>query len=206
VEEGVHTVLVFQIGGEQMGREIEFYMMAEDRDAFLDVARDGGPTVVIERDSNSEVMRPLQNADLNPYKTLCLWNSDFLPQVSRKWVPEADCYRVDTLHNPILEFMPSIQTTWKRHAALGQGRLFVEFEAPAENGPGKAADFQNLYERLEGWLRKNYRRNTAKWGGYVGPAAYEFFNGGGYFLPSVKPPTKVFLAEMAKQHGSKASR
>ncbi len=179
-----------------MGREIQFYMMAEDRDAFLDVARDVGSTVVIDRDSNSEVMRPLGNAELNPYKTLCLWNRELLPEVAREWVPEADCYRIDTLRNPILEYTPSVQTAWKRHAALGQGRLCGEFEAQV----GKAAEFQRWYDGLVEWLRKNYRESRVR-GGYVGPAAAEFFEKGGYFLPRVRPrQNKVWVAEMAKQH------
>jgi hypothetical protein len=189
-----------------MGRQIHFYMMSDDRDAFLNAIRDESSTVVIEKDSNSEVLRPLMSAELNPYKTLCLWNRELLPEISREWVPAADCYRVDTLRHPILEFVPSIQTTWKRHAALGQGRLFGEFDGSAGNGLGMAADFQKWYERLERWLRKNYRKSPVQWGGWVGPEAYEFFKDGGYFLPSVKPQSKVLLAGMAEQHGSSKRR
>lgn len=180
-----------------MGRQIHFYMMAADRDAFLDLIRDSSATVVVDRDSNSEIVRHLENANLNPHKTLCLWNRDYLSQVERKWIPEADSYRLDTLHNPILEFVQSFQTTWKRNAALGQGRLFGDFDAHL----GKPADFQKWYERVGRWMRKNYRKSPAQWGGYVGPAAYEFFKDGGYFLPNFKPPqTKTWLAQMAKQH------
>jgi hypothetical protein len=101
---------------------------------------------------------------------------------------------------PVLEFTPSLTTTWEGKPALVQGRLYGIFE-------GKSAEFEKWYESLVRWIRQNYQKNPRGTGGYVGPAAYDFYNKGGYLLPQFRPPrTQVWLAEIGKQHSrSKAT-
>jgi hypothetical protein len=66
--------------------------------------------------------------------------------------------------------------------------------------------FEKWYETLVRWIRKNYGKNPASSTGYVGPAAFEFYEKGGYLLPQFLPPkTKEWLTEISTQHSS-ASR
>jgi len=88
-------------------------------------------------------------------------------------------------------------TNWEGKPALVQGRLYGIFDLYL----GKPPEFEKWYETLVRWIRKNYRKSPTSMGGYLGPAAYEFYNEGGYLLPQFLPPrTEVWLAELDKQH------
>ena len=181
-----------------MGRQIQFYMLPEDRSDFLRVIQERNSTVVVLRDSDSSDIEPI-GEDFGAGKTLCVWNRKLLSNLERKWIPDPGYYRVDTLKAPILEFTPSFTATWQGKPALGQGRLFGNFEPYL----GKPEEFGKWYESLVHWIRQHYRKNPASTGGYVAPAAYEFYEHGGYLLPNFLPPkTKEWLAEIGKQHAS----
>lgn len=186
-----------------MGRQIHFHMLPDDQNAFLRLVRERDLISVIARDSDFAQVQLAADPDIGSDKTLCLWNREILPHLERKWIPEPGYYRVDTLKAPILEFTPSFTATWEGKPALGQGRLFGNFEPYL----GKLQAFEKWYESLVRWIRQNYQKSPASTVGYVGPAAYEFYKGGGYLLPNILPPkTKEWLAEIGKQHlQSKAS-
>lgn len=175
-----------------MGRQIHFYMLPEDQIAFLRHIQERDPIVIAPRDSDSAAIIPVAEFKIDPNKILCLWNRSLLSDVEREWVPKPGYYTLDTLHNPIVEFTPSFTATWERKPALGQGRLYSIFD-------GKPPEFEKWYESVARWIRTNYQKNPTSMGGYVGPAAYEFYQSGGYLLPNFLPPrTKVWLDEIGK--------
>lgn len=177
-----------------MGRQIHFHMLPEDRDAFLGFAQKHDPVAIILRDADSSEVKPVADIDAGGGKSLCLWNRKLLPLLERKWIPDPGYYRVDEFGMPILEFTPSITTTWEGKPALVQGRVYGIFEE-------KPAEFEKWYDSLVRWIRKNYQKNPTGTSGYVGPAAYDFYNKGGYLLPQFRPPrTEIWLAEIGKQH------
>lgn len=179
-----------------MGRQIHFYMLAEDQNAFLRVVQERDPVVIIARDSDSAEVQ-LADPDTGPDKTLCLWNRKLLPHLKRKWISDPGYYTIDGLRTPTLEFTPSFAATWEGKPGLGQGRLFGDFDPNLEKPP----DFGKWYEILVRWIRQNYQKSPASMGGYVGPAAYEFYKSGGYLLPNILPPrTKEWLTAIGKQH------
>jgi hypothetical protein len=180
-----------------MGRQIRFHMLPEDQKAFLRVVQEHDPIVIITRDSDSAEIKPIADLDIGHDKTLCFWNRKILPSLEREWVPSPGYFTVSELRMPILEFTSSFTATWEGKPGLGQGRLFGNFEPYL----GKPPDFEKWYETLVRWILKNYRKNPRGTGGYVGPAAYEFYKGGGYLLPNFLPPrTKEWLAVLNKQH------
>ena len=180
-----------------MGRQIQLHMLPEDRDEFLSFIQQRDPVVITLRDSDSADIEPADNFHLGSDKTLCLWNSRFLPSIKREWISDPGYYRVDILYTPVLEFTPSFTATWEGKPALGQGRLFGNFEPYL----GKPKGFEKWYESLVRWIRTRYHRNPRRTSGYVGPAAYDFYRNGGYLLPNFLPPrTKEWLAEISKQH------
>jgi hypothetical protein len=168
-------------------------MTPDDRDAFFRMAQKQDSTVVILRDGDSAKVEPITEADFKSDKTVCLWNRQFLPHIERKWVPDPGYFRADTLRKPILEFMMSFTTTWEGKPALGQGRLFGDFDLSL----GKPPEFEKWFESLARWIRKNYHKNPASFGGYIGPAAYGFCQNGGVLLPNFVPPrTEKWMAEI----------
>lgn len=180
-----------------MGRQIHFYMLPEDRSAFIHLTQAHDPVEVTLRGSDSPEVQPLADLDVGDDKTLCLWNRRLLPRLERKRIPGAECFKVDCLHTPTLEFCSSFKATWEGKPALGQGRLFGDFDPYLKKPP----DFEKWYGYLTRWIRRNYRRSPTRMGGYIGPAAHEFYAGGGYLLPQFLPPrTEVWLTEIGKQH------
>jgi hypothetical protein len=172
-------------------------MLPEDQKAFLRFVQERDPIVIITRDSDSAEIQPIADLAIGRDKTLLFWNRKILPSLEREWVPAPGYFTVSELRMPILEFTPSFTATWEGKPGLGQGRLFGNFEPYL----GKPPDFEKWYETLTRWIRKNYRKSPRGTGGYVGPAAYEFYMKGGYLLPNFLPPrTKEWLAEISKQH------
>jgi|SRR5215471_13625871 len=180
-----------------MGRQIHFHMLPEDRDAFLRLVQERDPVVVSAKDSDSAEIQSASHQDIVSGKTLSLWNRKFLPHLEREWISDPGYYRVDVLHTPTLEYTPSFTATWEGKPALGQGRLFGNFEPYL----GKPEEFEKWYEGLVRWIRANYQKNPRATSGYVAPAAYDSFRKGAYLLPNFLPPrTKEWLAELSKQH------
>jgi hypothetical protein len=172
-------------------------MLPEDRNAFLNYVQEQGNVAVALRDTDTAKIEPITRFDGSEGKILCLWNSGLLPTLERKWIPDPGYYTVDVLKQPVLEFSSSLLTTWEAKPALVQGRLFGDFDEWLGKPPG----FGKWFDTLVRWIRKNYRRNPASMGGYVGPAAYDLYEKGGYLLPQFLPPrTDVWLAEIGKQH------
>jgi hypothetical protein len=171
-------------------------MRPEDRNEFLGFVQKHDPVSIVLRDEHSPSVEQAADLNVDEGKTLCLWNRKILPRIDRKWIPEPGYYRVDSLKSPVLEFTPSFTATWEGKPALGQGRLFGNFEPSL----GKPPEFEKWYGHLTRWIRKNYRKSPTSLGGYIGPAAYEFYNEGGYLLPNFLPPrTKEWLSEIGKQ-------
>jgi hypothetical protein len=185
-----------------MGRQIHFYMMPEDQSAFLRFVQERDPVLAITRDSDFAEAKPAADLGIGTNKTLCLWNRKLLPHLERTWIPDPGYYRVDSLKLPVLEFTPSFNARWEHKPALGQGRLFGNFERYL----GKSRDFENWYQGLVRWIRQNYTKSPASMGGYAGPAAYDLYKLGGFLLPNILPPrTKEWLKEIGKQHTRRAT-
>jgi len=178
-----------------MGKQLGFYMTQKDTAEFLNVVQELAPTIVALRDSDVPEVRPADLNEISSGKTLVLWNPAFRSDLQRKWVPDPGYFRLDTLHEPVLEYMPSFSNTWKQKPALGQGRLFGNFEAYLE----KPKDFMKWYQDLTKWIRKNYPKNSTSIGGYIGPDAQQFVADGGYLLPGFLPPeTPEWEAEIGR--------
>lgn len=187
-----------------MGRQIRFHMLPEDQDTFLlFVKADGRVAVVDGLDPGTPAVRPIEDIPTDRIQVLYLWNRRFLPVLRREPLGESARYykyHIDSSRLPLLEYSTCLKSEWEGRPALIQGRLYGDFY-PSRNKP---PEFEKWYEKLGRWIRKNYKKNPAKiLGGYVGPAAYEFYENGGYLLPSFMPPrTEVWLSEIGKQHPS----
>ena len=168
-------------------------MTPKDRDEFLIIVQKLAPAIVALRDAEAAEIAPADRSEISSGKTLVLWNPAFRSDLDRKWISDPGYFRLDTLNEPVLEYMPSFTNTWKRKPALGQGRLFGNFESYLR----KPKDFLKWYETIAHWIRKNYTENDASIGGYIGPDAQQFAAGGGYLLPNFLPPeTPAWEAEL----------
>jgi hypothetical protein len=180
-----------------MGRQIQFYMLPEDTEQFMKHVQASAPVVVTEFNSEIPDVRRHQ-MDAAKKEMLCLWNQALLPHMERKFVPESErgsYYRVE-YGAPILELSTSLETRWNGMPALLQGRVYGAFET---NDPRHRKWFNSIVR----WIRRNYTSNPIRLlGGYLGPRALEWFNGGGVLLPMFMPPdTPEWRAVIETEHG-----
>jgi len=183
-----------------VGRQTQLHLFAQDCKQLLHFIQERDPVVVTDWTSQSmeiaEVQHPCEKGGW-----YCLWNQALLPSLQRKFIPESKrgaYYRVDSAF-PVIEFSypPPVQEVWNTRVAHTQGRVWAGFET--EN-----KDFERWYNAVVRWIRKNFIKNPVPHlGGYVGPAAYDWFKKGGLLLPMFRPPlTHQWLswAEAQDQH------
>lgn len=166
-----------------MGRQTQFHMLEADCRQFLEFVQSRDPVLVITRYSASSeieaVREPWQKGAL-----YCLWNQSVFESLKRESARQGDKnrYALD-LDLPLIEFSyPSpAPTEWNGRPALLQGRVWASSSAFAK-------DFERWYMAVVRWIRKNFRSCPVPLGGFVGPAAYEWYKRGGVLLPSFLPP------------------
>jgi len=160
-------------------------MLEEDCKIFLELVQKRDPVIVIDRDATSReieaILKPWDHAGL-----YCIWNQALLPSIERKFIPESNhgpYYHVDSAL-PVIELSyPSpIPESWNGRSALTQGRIWAGFEQ--EN-----RDFERWFNSVVRWIRKNFVKNPVPHlGGYIGPAAYDWYKTKGILLPVLRPP------------------
>jgi len=180
-----------------MGRQVLFHILSEDCQEFLTHIQGHAPVVVIERDGKSSKVQPVDNP-CRPGQTLCLWNRNLLPILSRKFIPKSTkgaYYRVES-SLPVVEFSFPREADWEGSPSLAQGRIYASFEEPNE-------DLRRWFDSLTRWIRQNFAKNPLSYlGGYVGPAALKWYQEGGILLPFVRPlPSPYWISFVKAQHG-----
>ena len=183
-----------------MGRQIAVHLLKKDCEQLLHFVRNRDPVIILKRDTTSaelaEVARPCAEAGI-----YTLWNQPLAPDLVRRVIhlPKiGPRYTIDS-RLPVIEFSyRGSAEEWEGRPALVQGRLWTGFETEDKR-------FRSWYGSVTRWIRKNFIRNPAPVGGYVGPHAYEWFKKGGSLLPQFRPPaTEVWLSWMAAQDKHRA--
>jgi hypothetical protein len=185
-----------------MGKQVQFHMLAEDMQMFLDFIQRQDGIVITYQSSDSPEISPI----LDPAKEsegMVLWNKRLLPFLERKLVHRSggnDYFRVD-YSLPTIELTPSRIVTWKDLPALLQGRIYIFFDKPV---PG----YDAWYQTIAKWIRSNFKQNPLKLlKGYVGPKAFDWYREGGIMLPMSEPPlTPEWLSFVENQHLSDSQR
>lgn len=182
-----------------MSKQTQFHMLLEDCKRFLEFVHGRDPVVVISWKSKSPELEEVHQPWLRG-GWYCLWNQSLLPSLTRKFISASDhgpYYRVDDAL-PVIEFSypEPDQETWNGKPALTQGRIWTGLE-------GGNTDFERWYGAIVRWIRKNFIKSQLPLRGYIGPAAYEWYNKGGILLPMLRPPeTSQWLSwvEAQEQH------
>jgi hypothetical protein len=183
-----------------VGRQVQLHALPEDCEQLLHFIHGRDPVLVTDWTSESMMVAAVQHP-CQRGGWYCLWNQALLPHLTRTFIPESKrgaYYRVDSAL-PVIEFSyPSpVQEPWNGRAAQTQGRIWAGFETENRH-------FERWYNALARWIRKNFVKNPVPLlGGYVGRAAYDWYQKGGLLLPMFRPPpTPEWLswAEAQDQH------
>jgi|MudIll2142460700_1097286.scaffolds.fasta_scaffold117727_1 hypothetical protein len=179
-----------------MGKQVRFYMLAADEQAFLQFvcqnqavrllsARSSGPKMQILEDPFTLFQRRVQ------LDIILLWNTAFplrdsdikearLKAYSQELGDHVEtgevAYYVDRLHAPVIEFSPSFLRT---DSSLVKGRIWAEMHVwEGEVLTYKGKEFEAWYDQLARWLRRKFCRIEGQ-DGYLGRQALEWYLQGG---------------------------
>ena len=183
---------------EGMGRQTQLHVLSRDLNELLVAMHDKEPMHVALRRGNSATLeRQSFIPDNLSGQSLVLWSERFAPDLQRRFVATADSpyFLADEQTESVLELSLSAVTTWEGRPALTQGRIYGVFR-------NKQPEFEKCYEQIIRYIRGHWRKNPATWmGGYVGPAAGDWFDGGGLLLPSYVPPVcNDWIQRLDDQH------
>jgi hypothetical protein len=181
-----------------MGRQTQLHLFPKDVNELLVAIHDKEPLEVALRSGNTAAPERLAFIPENiGGQTLVLWSERFSPNLQRGYVATAQppYYRVNEQTESVLELSLSALTTWENQPALTQGRIYGVFG-------NKQAEFEKCYERIVRYIRRHWRKNPATWmGGYVGPAASDWFERDGLLLPNYMPPVHTdWIQRLGQQH------
>lgn len=180
-----------------MGRQIQIHALPSDINDLVIAMRDKEPIQIATRRGKTATPNRLAFIPDNlSGHTLVLWTERFAPNLNREYVAAQPPYfLVRESTESVLELSLSGFTTWECQDALTQGRLYGVFQ-------GKEPEFEKWYERIIRYVRRHWAKNPVSWmGGYIGPAANEWFDRGGLLLPNYVPPVRSdWIQRLGTQH------
>jgi hypothetical protein len=179
-----------------MGKQTQLHMLPADVEMLLDFMRKHVSVMITLKSSDSPRAIPVSDPSTE-LRVMTMWNKTLLNSLERKLIHRpggSDYYRVDD-SLPTLELSPSRLIAWSGKSALLQGRIYGLFDKPASG-------YEEWYNAIVRWIRHNYQKCPLKLlGGYIGPAALRWFEGGGVLLPMIEPPqTTEWLSVVESQH------
>jgi len=161
-------------------------MLPEDCKQLLDYVQQRDPVIVVDWSSDSKEIREIEGpCDHGGF--YCLWNQSLLHRLEREYIYRGGhnpYYRIDD-DLPVVElsYPEPAQEAWNGRQVLTQGRVYTGLNAH------KGQAFEKWYNAIIYWIRKNFIRNPVPHlGGFVGPAAYDWYRNGGTLLPVFRPP------------------
>lgn len=163
-----------------MGKQISFFMTAEDEREFAQFVREDPDTVFIARQARTsdvlEFSYP-EEADrserIRYSDTLLIWNKRICAKVTmRQYSPESFAVG-DEMNKELIEF----SRCFLHGRTIVAGRLYADMYSLDEAGKQlirKGKEFERWYNKLARWIRRHYTRDP-KYGNNIGPRAREAF-------------------------------
>ncbi len=170
-----------------MGKQVNFYMLEEDEQEFVEFVLGDGKTVLLGTAGFQEMppvldRLPVEYSPLDPkdWLTVFFWRPGY-PLFTRYIVMKAGplqgrgAYFVDAHRSSVIEFSRSLLRPEEN--VLTQGRIWAEMRYwEGEQLVYKGEEFEKWYDRIARWLRRRYRKVYYD---YVSPRAYEWSQAGG---------------------------
>ncbi|MGD0368423.1 MAG: hypothetical protein ABSA94_13285 [Acidobacteriaceae bacterium] len=179
-----------------MGKQIQLHMLEDDTRRLYEFITARDSVIFSLKSSDSEKVVPVADP-LHERQVMAIWNQSLLPSLKRKPVISTEgltYYRIDEAL-PVLELSPSVACSWSDKSALRQGRIYGFFASHDRQ-------YVLWYDSIARWVRRRFARNPIKsLGGYIGPAALEWYKAGGILLPMFSPPnTNEWRSFVERQH------
>ncbi len=141
-----------------MGKQLLFYMTAEDEADFALFAHSSGDVVIFAQTSKSPegtATDAFAKLSPQPANASChLWNREISPTPEFRCIPEQECYWLDFVHSEVVNIMRST----RRHHTITMGRLHIvdTLQQPDGTIAKKSEQFVGWFKTLCNWIRREY--------------------------------------------------
>jgi len=176
-----------------MGKQVNFYMLEEDEQEFVEFVLSDGKTVILGAGSLQETppildRLPVEDSPLIWRNDVYFWRHGY-PLFTDYGVMKAGplqgqgVYFVDSSQSSVIEFSRSLLLTDKN--MLTRGRIWAEMRRlEGDRFVYKGEEFEEWYDSIAQWLRKRYQKiGLGKPYFRIGPRAYAWYQAGGKLQP-----------------------
>lgn len=166
-----------------MGKQVNFYMTADDEREFLDFVRSEADACVFMSHQASEAIEFLQDlptSETSGWFNVCLWSRGISPPPRIELTERRSRYSVNKTDSEVIEFYRSHVNPEGRltRGRIGAQMSYFRVAAGATEATRKSEAFVKWYDRLARWIKRHSTLNAI--GYYVLPGAAAFVAGGGY--------------------------
>ncbi|MFM2093974.1 MAG: hypothetical protein RIS70_1098 [Planctomycetota bacterium] len=146
-----------------MGRQVNFYMTADDEREFVEWVRTSGDVAIFKSAQDSVEIIELQ--EMPPmgepfWFALCLWNKDISPPPTLNYIKPKGWHTVDPFESEVVEF----HRCGMDKGRLVRGRIWAEMNGWQRSDPAviikKSEAFVKWYDRLANWIKRRSIRNA----------------------------------------------
>ncbi len=162
-----------------MGRQINFYMLPEDEEEFVDyvlgqkkdVLMVAVPSETVSPKIIENLPAPFSEVTWNP---IYFWAKNINGRLKTEYIETQGYFLVDSSTSPVIEFTRS----FVQDNLLIRGRIWAEIKyLDGDKLVYKGKEFENWFNALTRWIRRHYQK-ISDWE-YVGLSAAEWHRRGG---------------------------
>ena len=170
-----------------MGKQVNFYMTAEDEREFVEFVRTGEKVALFKSVQASPEILELDKmppAGEPFWFSLCLWNTDHKPPPTLTYIKEQGYYCVEEMESEVIQF----HRCGVDQGRLVRGRIWAEMSywRLGDVSPiviRKSEAFVKWFDRLAKWIKRRSIRDQS--GDYLLPNAAKYVHAGGQAVQAV---------------------
>ncbi|SRR5579864_1153255 len=159
-------------------------MTTEDERRFVDFVRSSGRVQILPESASKDNFRPVQELATpfsgKSWAGYVLFNDSISRNLVTMHIPNVGNYRIDKLRSSVIEFNRS----FVKDSKIRPGRIWAQFtflDSEKKTILPKEQAFEEWYETIATWLRKNYKHLDRQV--YVAPGAQRLRDQGMDLLP-----------------------
>lgn len=171
-----------------MGKQVNFYMLEEDEDQFVEFLLSKPGTVILGSASLQEMPSildclPVEDSPIIRRNDVYIWRTGY-PLFTRYTVMEVGplqghgVYFIDDSQSWVVEFTRCFLRPEENR--LTRGRIWAEMYRIEHNRLlHKGEEFERWYDSIAAWITRRYRKTGTKPYFYFGPQTYSWYQAGG---------------------------
>jgi len=177
-----------------MGKQVNFYMLEEDEQEFVEFVLGQPETVMLGSAGRQETPSildclPVEDSPIIWRSRVYFWRPGY-PLFTRYIIMQVEplrgqgLYFIDDSQSSVIQFDRSLLLPDEN--LLTRGRIWADMRRlEGDKFVRKGEEFEKWYAGIAAWIRKRYRKISAgsHFYFYIGPQAYSWYQAGGKLQP-----------------------